>query len=260
MDWSQPHPIKLPPNCTVFQRLIALLGHYDSRWYVNDTAYVDVGAGSLAYVENLAQIPSTATGHLGSIGRFVEMNATARVLVHGEHDHDRAVNVTFSALPPFAREYGDAAFKPQQPFTIGNGVVVSAGVHVLSGRAIGDGAVIGAGSVVTKDVPAFEIWAGAPAKHLKTRPVFAPWWDFEVAYILENQAAINDLAQSGSIHRFRPERPMFAYSIAGGTLSVRGIVERGVLVDFGKAPDRVKNYVVQAMQNPEPIWIADCWD
>ena len=31
---------------------------------------------------------------------------------------------------------------------------------------IGDGAVIGAGSVVTKDVPAGEVWAGNPARKL----------------------------------------------------------------------------------------------
>lgn len=32
---------------------------------------------------------------------------------------------------------------------------------------IGKGAVIGAGSVVTKDVPAGEVWAGNPAKFLR---------------------------------------------------------------------------------------------
>jgi acetyltransferase-like isoleucine patch superfamily enzyme len=37
---------------------------------------------------------------------------------------------------------------------------------VLKGVTIGEGAIIGAGSVVTRDVPAFEIWAGVPAKKI----------------------------------------------------------------------------------------------
>jgi len=46
---------------------------------------------------------------------------------------------------------------------IGGGAIITAGVH------IGDHAVIGAGSVVTHDVPEWEIWAGNPAKKLGTR-------------------------------------------------------------------------------------------
>lgn len=34
---------------------------------------------------------------------------------------------------------------------------------------VGDGAVIGAGSVVTKDIPPYEVWAGVPAKFICKR-------------------------------------------------------------------------------------------
>jgi len=37
---------------------------------------------------------------------------------------------------------------------------------ILSGLTIGERAIIGAGAVVTKDVPAREIWAGNPAKKI----------------------------------------------------------------------------------------------
>ena len=52
---------------------------------------------------------------------------------------------------------------------IGKDVWLGANVIVLPGRAIGDGAVVGAGSVVTKDVPAFTIVAGNPAKFVRVR-------------------------------------------------------------------------------------------
>ena len=48
-------------------------------------------------------------------------------------------------------------------------VWIGAGAIVLSGVTIGVGAVIGAGSVVTHDVPPYEIWAGNPAKKIRNR-------------------------------------------------------------------------------------------
>ncbi|HEX2721697.1 MAG TPA: acyltransferase [Gemmatimonadaceae bacterium] len=54
--------------------------------------------------------------------------------------------------------------------TIGNNVWVGAGCVIMPGISIGDNAVIGAGSVVTKNVPPNEIWAGSPAKLIRSIP------------------------------------------------------------------------------------------
>ncbi len=57
---------------------------------------------------------------------------------------------------------------------VGNGVTIGAHSIVVARSnqtlRIGDGAVIGAGSVVTKDVPAGEVWAGNPARQLSAQP------------------------------------------------------------------------------------------
>ncbi len=44
---------------------------------------------------------------------------------------------------------------------------IGAGAIILPGITIGRGAIVGAGSVVTKDVPAFEVFVGNPANFLK---------------------------------------------------------------------------------------------
>jgi|GEM_PF-541928 len=56
------------------------------------------------------------------------------------------------------------------PIVIEDRVWLGAHVIVLPGVRIGEGAIIGAGSVVIKNVPAYEVWAGVPAKFIKKRP------------------------------------------------------------------------------------------
>ena len=53
------------------------------------------------------------------------------------------------------------------PINIGNNVWIGSNVVVLQGVSIGDWAVIAAGAVVTKDVEAYTIVGGIPAKFIK---------------------------------------------------------------------------------------------
>ena len=52
---------------------------------------------------------------------------------------------------------------------IGNDVWLGAYSVIMPGTKIGDGAIIGAHSVVNTDVPDYEIWAGIPARKIKSR-------------------------------------------------------------------------------------------
>ena len=53
--------------------------------------------------------------------------------------------------------------------TIGDDVWIGAKSVIADGVTIGKGSVVGAGSIVTKDIPEYEIWAGNPAKKIKDR-------------------------------------------------------------------------------------------
>ena len=53
------------------------------------------------------------------------------------------------------------------PTRVCKGATVGAGSTLLPGITIGENAMIGAGSVVTKNVPAGEVWVGNPARFIK---------------------------------------------------------------------------------------------
>lgn len=55
-----------------------------------------------------------------------------------------------------------------RPVIIGSHVWIGARAIILKGVQIGEGAVIGAGSVVTRDVPAWSVAGGNPARILRT--------------------------------------------------------------------------------------------
>ena len=63
------------------------------------------------------------------------------------------------------------------PIKIGNGVWIGAEAYIGPGVTIGEGAVIAARAVVVKDVPAWTVVGGNPARFIKERPTNKSEWE-----------------------------------------------------------------------------------
>jgi phosphonate metabolism protein (transferase hexapeptide repeat family) len=157
-------------------------------------AYCEVGArtilqevtmGDYSYVVNDAQITYTTIGKFCSIAAMTRINP-------GNHPMHRATQAhfTYRASAYFPGESDDAEFfdwRRAHHVTIGHDVWIGHGAIVLPGRNIGTGAVIAAGAIVTKDVPAYTIVAGNPARIIRRRfpeemadaLTELAWWDWD---------------------------------------------------------------------------------
>lgn len=67
------------------------------------------------------------------------------------------------------KHFSEHPYQPCARTVIGNDVWIGAQAQIKSGVRIGNGAVIGAGAVVTKDIPAYAIVGGVPAKLIRYR-------------------------------------------------------------------------------------------
>jgi phosphonate metabolism protein (transferase hexapeptide repeat family) len=148
------------------------------------TILLDVAMGDYSYVVNDAQITYTTIGKFCSIAAMTRVNP-------GNHPMHRATQAhfTYRASAYFPGESDEAEFfawRKSHRVDIGHDVWIGHGAIVLPGRSVGTGAVIAAGAVVTKDVPAYTIFGGNPARPIKRRfpPEIADrltdlaWWDW----------------------------------------------------------------------------------
>ena len=149
----------------------------------------NVSIGRFTYIMPLGNIFGGVTiGRYCSVASNVTIGATP-------HPIERITSHPFSycrshAVPP------DTKLTPKtwerhafpRPTLIGHDVWIGTNAVILQGVTVGDGAVVGAGAVVTKDIPAYGVAVGVPARVSKYRFdsdtilqfLNLKWWELEV--------------------------------------------------------------------------------
>lgn len=145
---------------------------------------VECQIGDYSYVMNDCDLMYTVVGKFCSIASHVRLNPSNHPMWRPTLHHFTYRSAQFG----FATEDDEAIFawRRAAPVRLGHDVWVGHGAIVLPGVTVGNGAVVGAGAVVSKDVPAYAVVVGVPARVL--RPRFAPgiaeamqrirWWDW----------------------------------------------------------------------------------
>ena len=151
-------------SCLAF---VSSNNHLDKKTVIYRNAKIrgsEVGAYS--YIS-----PNTVIEN-AQIGRFCSISDHCRIGM-GTHNTNQ-----ISTSPIFTQKVNGTKARwvdknvndsPFRKVRVGNDVWIGSRAMILGGVTDGDGAVVGAGAVVTKDVPAYAIVAGVPAKVIKYR-------------------------------------------------------------------------------------------
>ena len=147
--------------------------------------------GDFSYVGLNGYLNHVDVGKFTCIGPHVQIGL-------GEHPIKGFVSVHpafYSPIKQVGLSFSDKFyFKEFHKTIIGNDVWIGANVVIIGGVKIGNGAVIAAGAVVVKDVPAYSLVGGVPAKIIKSRfeddeirklQEFA-WWDRDTEWLKKN--------------------------------------------------------------------------
>ncbi len=135
------------------------------------------------------------------IGKFCAIAAESKFLMTGDHKLD---GISTYPFPIFAKGWENVYDITNLPIKgdiiIGNDVWLGYDCLIKNGVTIGDGAIIAARAVVVKDVPAYSIVAGNPAKVVAmrfsdtdiNRLLDIAWWNWDIDKINSHLPLICD--------------------------------------------------------------------
>jgi acetyltransferase-like isoleucine patch superfamily enzyme len=137
------------------------------RVRIDDFARIEGGSGiTIGSDIHISSFSSIFGGGKVTMGSWTGLAQGAKLVTGGGHPW---VEDLPHQPPP-----GDAHQRFRAEVTVGDYAFIGVNAIVLPNVVVEEGAVVAAGAVVTKDVPAWTIVAGTPAKPVKERERFIP--------------------------------------------------------------------------------------
>ena len=147
-----------------------------------------------------------------TIGRFCSI-APGVSFILGNHRTDLVSTYPFRVLSDIwpGAAAGPSDHEDRGGIHIGSDVWLGAHCTVLTGVRIGSGAIVAAGSVVTREVPAYAIVAGNPARLVRHRCSEAQirdlltiaWWDWPDEKIQAEALSLASLSVDEFVQRYK---------------------------------------------------------
>ena len=177
---------------------IAMTSNFEGYNSIGEDSIFSGFLGRYSYIGKRSSISA-------KIGRYCSI-AGAVNIISGTHPSKNWVTTHPAFYSPHCecgKSYVNTRlFEENTPQTvIGNDVWIGAGALILGGVNIGDGAIVAAGAVVTRDVPAYAVVAGVPAKVIHYRfkepeikaLLELKWWDKSEEWLREHISDFADI-------------------------------------------------------------------
>ncbi|MDG2535104.1 CatB-related O-acetyltransferase [Sphingomonas sp. HITSZ_GF] len=204
------HRIEFTPELVAHLSLLGIRGIAPGTWRIDSESEIEtptnlshayvwdspVSIGAFTYLGYDSQFSQAQIGRYCSVAKLVQIgldrhptdwltsSALAFEAYRAFEDPLRDEDATWRRVLPVA----DRGESDRRTTMIGNDVWIGSGAFLRDGVTIGDGAIIGANAVVTRDVPAYAIVGGSPARIIRMRfpdavierMLAVQWWRYNI--------------------------------------------------------------------------------
>jgi len=155
-----------------------ITGHIDKRdpassiiigkdCLIEGSLVTEIATSRIDIADNVAIGGGTILDCVEHISIGEDVLISYQCILADSNNHSTSYSIRKNDLADWKKRKHDWSTTKSAPIKVSKGVWIGARAIILKGVTIGEGSVVGAGSVVTRDVPAWTIVAGNPARVIR---------------------------------------------------------------------------------------------